>query len=93
MDEDMMISKLMSYSETEIFQKFKYSIDNESSVYTFIEKQNEKHYMTVNKSKTSFIALVNADFGFSRPLGSNNCKELLNIGRKFVKAFNLEVNW
>lgn len=91
--EDNIISKLKSYSLIDIQRKFIYTSDTEGEIYIFREIQNQKNYITINKTRHPFMALVNADFDFKRPLGSNNCHDLLDIGQKFIKAFGLEVNW
>lgn len=71
-----------------------FSVKDDGICYTFFETAHPTHYITVDKTKgDSFWVPVNADFGFDRPAGSNNYRELIDVARHLVSAFELKLNW
>ncbi len=90
--ERSVFKKILEYSPDQIQQKF--TVEDLKSCYMFCEKANSKHYVSVEKDrKESFWVPVNADFGFDRPAGSNNYKELIDVAKHMVQAFGLTLNW
>lgn len=71
-----------------------FEIKENKNHYRFVKKDNSRHYVTVDRAKEeSFWVPVNADFDFDRPAGSNNYPELIDVGKRLLKAFGLSVNW
>lgn len=90
--ENGVFKEILSYSPEEIREKFE--VQDNGSSYTFYEKADSKHYVSVDKEREdSFWVPVNADFGFARPAGSNNYEALINVARHMTKSFDLPLNW
>ena len=93
-NERKVISNLVKETPNQLVAHFCMSQPT-SHTYRFEEYGNPKHYVTVatEKPREGFGALVNADFGFARPAGSNNYPELLDLGRKLAAAFDVKHKW
>ena len=89
--EERKIAELLAASYDRLKEEF--VCEDLGTCYSFTEKGNAKNFVTVSKKSEPFLALVNADFGFSRPAGSNNYPALLNVGRRFIEAFGVRVEW
>lgn len=83
---------LQHYSQGQLLSCFDCHFDGK--VYHFTQKGNPSHYVTVAKTRCDgFTAVVNANFGFSRPAGSNNYPILIEIGHNLTDAFGYTVEW
>ena len=90
-DERKEFDKILNCTENEIKQRFSYTEDED--IYSFNDRTDSECYVTVHKKKIDQFALVNADFHFCRPAGSNNYEELLDVARKLCRIFNLPIEW
>ena len=88
-NETKVFKQILSCTVEQIQDKFTY--EDHGSSYTFIDKDNNKNYVDVKKKKIGepFSALVNANFNFYRPAGSNNYPELIEVGKLLMDAFEL----
>lgn len=93
-NERKVISELLRETPERLVHQFRMSQPT-NRCYRFEEQSNPKHYVTVEieKPREGFGALVNADFDFARPAGSNNYSELLDLGRKLATAFGVSPKW
>lgn len=89
-DEAEVFDQILSYTTKQIQDKFTY--EDKEFLYSFLDKNDNKNYVNVNKKKIGepFIARVNADFNFCKPAGSNNYPQLIEVGEHLMTAFNLE---
>ena len=95
MDERRVFSDIISCDSELLKQRFTVRDDKENEIIKFIERNNPQHYICVFKERPidSFLALVNADFDFVRPAGSNNYPELLDVAKLLCKVFGYHVDW
>lgn len=90
--ERAVFKKIMACTEEELKDIF--TVSDEGSFYRFTKKDYAEYHITVEKDRQEgFWVPVNADFGFDRPAGSNNYRELLDVGRHLVCSFGLTINW
>ena len=88
-DEAEVFDQILSYTVEQIQDEFTY--EDYGSSYSFLDKNNKENYVNVKKKKIGepFSALVNANFNFDRPAGSNNYPQLIEVGKHLMAAFNL----
>ena len=91
--EKLIFDALTKYTAQELENLFFIEHDEDSQIYTFSFADDSNCYVTVCKNLKSDLGPVNADFGFSRPAGSNNYPILLDIGRALAKAYSIELSW
>lgn len=90
--ERKVFQEILSYTPEHLKDIF--TVSDEDRFYRFSEKRYPSHYVTVDKvPEKSFWVPVNADFGFDRPAGSNNYRELLDVGKYLVHSFGLTISW
>lgn len=84
--------EICSLSHDEIIGIF--DVEDDGTCFSFLEKKNRHHYVSVEKKKEeSFWVPINADFGFQRPAGCNNYKELYRVAKHLMDAFGISVSW
>ena len=93
-NERKVISDLLKETPERLVNHFR-MLQTTSNTYRFEDRLDSKQYVTVEieKPREGFGALVNADFGFARPAGSNNYSELLDLGRKLAATFDVKLKW
>ena len=93
-NERKVISNLLKKTPEQLVNHFR-MLQPTSNSYRFEDRLDPKQYVTVEieKPREGFGALVDADFGFARPAGSNNYSELLDLGQKLAAAFHVELKW
>ncbi len=90
-DERAEFAKLLEKTDAQLNALFEVA-DNDSC-FSFKYADHQEGYLTVSKEIDG--VLVNADFGFARPAGSNNYPQLLELGVRLIRTFGLldQVQW
>lgn len=90
-DEERAIDKLLSYTSSELQELF--DCTDEGDFFHFFKKDREEHYVNVLKKPGAYMAVVMADFSFSKPETSNRNMLLENVGYNLALAFRKTIDW